>query len=210
MYQQNNVFLFFDRPEKKLMNERMNRGKMPLLLTSFLIEKKVIFFLYYFYETTCLCLQLNVPPSYYMIIKIDQKTISPKHKKVKRNLKARPLQFSQHSSKTAATCSTSCSSLTFCHIVYNIYTIYTISLLALLELGLPNKAHFKGHAGPAAFVSIDKRNCQSTLKKKDFQQGHGIIVVVRPFLRSAFSTCGIQKAGPSAGSTYSESKQTAA
>ena len=77
--------------------------------------------------------------------------------------------------------------ITHSDIVYNIYTIYTISLLALLELGLPNKAHFKGHAGPAVFVSIDKRNCQSTLKK-DFQQGHGISIVVRPFVWSAYLT----------------------
>ena len=130
----------------------MNRGKMPLLLTSFLIEKK-FFFLYYFYETTCLCLQLNVPPSYYMIIKIDQKTISPKHKKVKRNLKARPLQFSQHSSKTAATCSTSDLFLPYMYVystIYYYYTRYNFSLLALLQYwssrSLPNKAHFKGHA----------------------------------------------------------------
>ena len=152
----------------------MNRGKMPLLLTSFLIEKKSYFFLYYFYETTCLCLQLNVPPSYYMIIKIDQKTISPKHKKVKRNLKARPLQFSQHSSKTAATCSTSLTF--FCHICMYI-VLYTTTILDTIflywlfystgALGLYlTKLILKAtHTGGSAFVSIDKRNCQSTLKK---------------------------------------------
>ena len=194
----------------------MNRGKMPLLLTSFLIEKKVIFFLYYFYETTCLCLQLNVPPSYYMIIKIDQKTISPKHKKVKRNLKARPLQFSQHSSKTAATCSTSLTF--FCHICMYI-VLYTTTILDTIflywlfystgALGLYlTKLILKAtHTGGSAFVSIDKRNCQSTLKK-------GFSTGSRHSSGAAFfeicSTCGIQKAGPSAGSTYSESKQTAA
>ena len=86
--------------------------------------------------------------------------------------------------------------------------------MALLELGLPNKAHFKGHAGPAAVVSIDKRNCQSTLKK-DFQQGHGISSewcghLCDPLTLPALLS-NTQRAGPSKSVLpYSESKQTAA
>ena len=91
--------------------------------------------------------------------------------------------------------------------IFLYWLFYSTGALGLYLTKLILKAT---HTGGSAFVSIDKRNCQSTLKKKDFQQGHGGIVVVRPCLRSAFSTCGIQKAGPSARSTYSESKQTAA
>ena len=65
--------------------------------------------------------------------------------------------------------------------IFLYWLFYSTGALGLYLTKLILKAT---HTGGSAFVSIDKRNCQSTLKK-DFQQGHGI-VVVRPFLRSAF------------------------
>ena len=64
--------------------------------------------------------------------------------------------------------------------IFLYWLFYSTGALGLYLTKLILKAT---HTGGSAFVSIDKRNCQSTLKKKDFQQGHGI-VVVRPFLRS--------------------------
>ena len=54
--------------------------------------------------------------------------------------------------------------------IFLYWLFYSTGALGLYLTKLILKAT---HTGGSAFVSIDKRNCQSTLKK-DFQQGHGI------------------------------------
>ena len=151
----------------------MNRGKMPLLLTSFLIEKKLFFFCIIFTKQHAFACSWMF---HHHIIWSSKLIKRPSLQNIKKSKEIwRPGLCS--SASIAQKQQQHVLPLTFfCHICMYI-VLYTTTILDTIflywlfystgALGLYlTKLILKAtHTGGSAFVSIDKRNCQSTLKK---------------------------------------------